>query len=324
MKNYNELLQFFNEELKNQKIDFHPDELYEPIRYTIGLGGKRIRPLLCLMACEMFGKDAKKAINQAIAIEFFHNFTLIHDDIMDNALMRRGKQSVYKKWNQNIAILSGDTLFALAYKYAQCYDPDEIHSILSIFISTAIQVCEGQQYDLNFESERYISVNDYLNMIRLKTAVLFGASLKIGAQIGGANAVDVQNLYEYGINIGLGFQLKDDLLDIYGDQNVFGKIKGGDIIKNKKTYLYIKALEIADEEQRNELSLLYNSSDIDPNKKIQHVTKLYNQLGIKEIVNDFIQFHYKKGLENLEKLSIEENRLQDLKNLAQKMNVRKN
>ena len=324
MKNYNELLQFFNAELKNQKINLKPNELYEPINYTLELGGKRIRPLLCLMACEIFGTDAKQAINQAIAIEFFHNFTLIHDDIMDNALLRRGKKSVYKKWNKNIAILSGDTLFALAYKYAQSYHPDQIHSILSIFISTAIQVCEGQQYDLNFENKKYISVNDYLNMIQLKTAVLFGASLKIGAQIGGASESNAQNLYEFGINIGIGFQLKDDLLDVYGDQNVFGKIKGGDIIKNKKTYLYIKALEIADEEQRKELILLYNSLNIDNNEKIQRVTNLYNQLGIKEIVNDFIQIHYKKGLENLEKLNVEENRLKDLKNLAQKMIVRKN
>jgi geranylgeranyl diphosphate synthase type II len=323
MKGYEELRLFFEEALKNQKLNHKPVELYEPIRYTLGLGGKRIRPLLCLMACEMYGKDASEAINQAIAIEYFHNFTLIHDDIMDNAPIRRGHESVYKKWNHNIAILSGDTLFALAYQYAQRVDTKIIHDILCIFNSTAIQVCEGQQYDLIFERDNHVKVDDYLEMIRLKTAVLFGASLKIGAQIGDAPPDDAQNLYDFGVSIGLGFQLRDDLLDTFGDEDVFGKKTGNDILTNKKTYLYLKAMEVADETQRKELIDLYNTTDINPDEKIERVTGIFSALGIKEIVSRIIYSYFEMGMEKLNAIKVENIYKEELSKLALKIIDRK-
>ncbi len=323
MRSYDELRSLFEEEINRQEIRRKPKELYEPIVYTLEIGGKRLRPLLCLMACEMFGKDANEAMNQAIAIEYFHNFTLIHDDIMDNAPIRRGKKSVYKKWNHNIAILSGDTLFALAYQYAQRVDKEIIHDILCVFNQTAIEVCEGQQYDLNFERDNHVSVNDYIEMIRLKTAVLFGASLRIGAQIGGASIKDAQHLYDFGVSIGLGFQIRDDLLDTFGDENVFGKKTGGDILTNKKTYLYLKALELANPEQHAELTGLYNTTDIDDEEKIRRVTNIFNELRIEDVVIKTIHSYYSEGMKLLEAVNVDENNKQGLSQLAHKIIDRK-
>jgi geranylgeranyl diphosphate synthase type II len=319
MKGFEELRSIFEDELSKQKIVQKPAELYEPIKYTLDLGGKRIRPVLCMTACEMFGGDSSEAINQALAIEYFHNFTLIHDDIMDNAPIRRGKESVYRKWNNNIAILSGDTLFALAYQYAQRVDKEIINEILCIFNRTAIEVCEGQQYDLNFESSNHVTVEDYLEMIRLKTGVLFGASLKIGAHIGGAERVDSQNLYDFGVSIGLGFQLRDDLLDTFGDESVFGKKTGGDILSNKKTYLYLKAIELADEQQLKELTHLYNSNGVEDQKKIERVTSIFNELRIKEHVLDTIHAYYDRGIQNLNEVNVAEDKKQILRQIAQRM-----
>jgi geranylgeranyl diphosphate synthase type II len=276
------------------------------------------------MACEMFGKEPIEAVNQSIAIEYFHNFTLIHDDIMDNAPIRRGKESVYRKWNNNIAILSGDTLFALAYRYAQMVDKEIIHDILCIFNRTAVEVCEGQQYDLNFERDNHVTVEDYLKMIRLKTAVLFAASLQIGAQIGGAPKADAEKLYDFGLNIGLGFQLRDDLLDTFGDENLFGKKTGGDILSNKKTYLYLKALELADPQQHAELSALYNTTDADNNEKIQKVTAIFNALGIKDHVVKLIHSYYERGMQSLSQIAVDASHKEQLQKIALKMIERAN
>lgn len=320
MKGYNELLSSFEDYfIRKLKFDQKPIELYEPINYTLELGGKRIRPILCLMACEMFGKDAKDALNQAVAIEFFHNFTLIHDDIMDDAPIRRGKQSVFKKWNKNIAILSGDTLFALAYQYAQNVHKDIINEILYVFNATAIEVCEGQQLDLNFENDNQITLDDYMEMIRLKTAVLFGASVKIGAIIGGASSVYANYLYNFGVNIGLGFQLRDDLLDTFGDENITGKKTGGDILSNKKTYLYLKALELSNPKQREELTQLYNTSDIDSNEKIERVTSIFNALNIKILAIDYIHYHHRVGMQYLDKVGVSDMYKQNLTQIAKRM-----
>ncbi len=319
MKNYDQLISYFEKQLEKQNFAGEPKELYEPISYTISYGGKRIRPVLTLMACELFCGDAEKALQQAIAIELFHNFTLIHDDIMDNAPIRRGRETVYRKWNGNIAILSGDTLFALAYHYAQQADKEILSPILSVFNQTAIEVCEGQQFDLNYETNNQVTVDKYINMIRLKTGVLFGASLKIGAIIGGASAEDADNLYHFGVNIGLGFQLQDDLLDTFGDETIFGKKTGGDIITNKKTFLYLKALECSDADHREQLISLYNMDDIDAESKISQVKNIFNSLNINQLTATEIETFYNKGMEYLNKVKLEQSNKEILIDIASKM-----
>jgi geranylgeranyl diphosphate synthase type II len=318
VKGYEELFAYFETNLKKQAFDNEPSELYAPIQYTLALGGKRIRPVLTLMACELFGGRIDDALPQAIAIELFHNFTLIHDDIMDNAPMRRGKITVYKKWNNNIAILSGDTLFALAYQYVQKTDSRILPITLNVFNKTAIEVCEGQQYDLNFETKNNLSVAQYTEMIRLKTAVLFGASLKIGALIGGANPIDADNMYIFGLNIGLGFQLKDDLLDTFGDEKVFGKKTGVDIISNKKTFLYLKALEVADEETRKKLLNFYNYNT-NQQGKIRDVKAIFSRLKIDELAKEKIDKYCNKGKESLEKVNLAAEKKENLLSIAHRM-----
>lgn len=319
MKNYEQLIGYFEEQLKKQCFKGRPSELYEPISYTLQDGGKRIRPVLTLMACDLFCGKAEVALPQAIAIELFHNFTLIHDDIMDNAPIRRGKETVYRKWNANIGILSGDTLFALAYQYAQQADKEILQSILSVFNQTAIEVCEGQQFDLNYETNNQVNVDEYINMIKLKTGVLFGASLKIGALIGGASTEDADSLYQFGVNIGLGFQLKDDLLDTFGDENIFGKKTGGDIITNKKTFLYIKALECADSVTRQQLVDLYNSDNIDPDLKIDQVRSIFSRLGVDQIATSEIEKFYAMGMDFLNQVIGIESDKEILTDVASKM-----
>ena len=271
------------------------------------------------MTCEMFGGSATEALPQAIAIELFHNFTLIHDDIMDNAPIRRGKQSVFKKWNENIAILSGDTLFALAYQYAQQADKDILPDILTVFNRTAIEVCEGQQYDLNYETENDVTVEKYIEMIRLKTAVLFGASLKIGALIGRASEEDAMNLYNFGINIGLGFQLKDDLLDTFGDELIFGKKTGGDILTNKKTYLYLKALQMARAAEKEEMLLLYNSPAENDQKKVDRVIKIFKDLNIFQFADSEIDKYFNEGMACLDRIDVSEDKKDKLREVAHRM-----
>ncbi len=319
MGSYEDLLTFFEHKLEKQTFGYQPDELYAPIRYTINLQGKRIRPILTLMACELFGGDKEEAVSQALAIELFHNFTLIHDDIMDNAPIRRGQETVFKKWGANIAILSGDTLFAMAYQYAQQARAEILSQTLSVFSKTAIEVCEGQQYDLNYEKDNQVSVDEYIEMIRLKTAVLFGASLKIGALVGGATKKEADELYDFGINIGLGFQLKDDLLDAFGDEEVFGKMTGRDIITNKKTFLYLKAIEVADSETRKELTELYNETNIHDDAKTTRVTDIFTRLKINTAVNKKIDAYFDSGMKILKGIDINEENKQILIDIARRM-----
>ncbi len=319
MKNYEHLIEYFEEQLENIVYNDKPLELYSPIKYTLGFGGKRIRPVTTLMGCELFCDNYKKALPQAIAIELFHNFTLIHDDIMDVAPIRRGRDTVFKKWGSNIAILSGDTLFAMAYQYAQQADKEILHAILNVFNRTAIEVCEGQQFDLNFEISNKVTVDEYINMIRLKTGVLFGASLKIGALIGGASVEDAKLLYNFGLNIGLGFQLKDDLLDTFGDEGIFGKKTGGDIITNKKTFLFIKALEIADKETKAELLSLYNTSDINPDQKIKLTQSIFTKYNVDNAASEEIDKYFIKGIESLDRIKVASEKKKYLREVARKM-----
>lgn len=319
MKKFQSYIKIFEDYLDAQQFDKQPNELYKPIQYTLSSRGKRIRPILTLMACEMFNGDIDKVLPQAIAIELFHNFTLIHDDIMDDAPIRRGKDTVYKKWNTNVAILSGDTLFALAYRFAQQADKEILPEILNVFNNTAIEVCEGQQFDLNFETNDNVTVEEYIEMIGLKTAVLFGASLKIGSLIAGASEDDARNLYNFGLNIGIGFQLKDDLLDTFGNENIFGKKTGIDILTNKKTFLYLKALELADPEDKRELIALYRDKEIGPEEKIERVVSIYKKLKIFELTNNEIDFYFQKGTEFLESVSVKAKQKEKLRAVALKM-----
>jgi len=303
MNQVEDLQNRIDEAFRAIELPAKPADLYNPITYTLGLGGKRLRPLLVLASCQMFGGDIVEAINPAIGIELFHNFTLLHDDIMDEAPLRRGKETVYKKWNANVAILAGDTMFALANKYMLRTRHQAISQVVELFNQTAIEVCEGQQYDMDYEKRAEVTIPDYLEMIRLKTAVLLAASLKTGAIIAGAGAVDCDYIYQFGINIGLAFQLKDDLLDVYGIQEKFGKVSGGDIIAGKKTYLYLKALESAGS-QTDYFSKLYSSHDIESNEKVLKVKEIFNQLEIEQHTRKLIDDYYQKALHDLARISL--------------------
>lgn len=288
-----------------------PADLYNPITYTLGLGGKRLRPLLVMASCQMFGGEIDDAINPAIGIELFHNFTLLHDDIMDQAPLRRGNESVYKKWNSNVAILAGDTMFALANKFMLRTRPQAISQVIELFNQTAIEVCEGQQYDMDYESRENITIDDYIEMIRLKTAVLLAASLKTGAIIAGAGTTDCDFMYQFGINIGLAFQLKDDLLDVYGMQEKFGKVSGGDIMAGKKTYLYLKALESAGP-KADYFRELYADRSMDSAEKVIKVKEIFNNLHIELHTRELIEKYYQKALQDLSSLSLPEEAMEEL------------
>jgi len=289
-----------------------PVNLYDPIRYTLGLGGKRMRPLLVLASCQMFGGEISDAINPAIGIELFHNFTLLHDDIMDDAPLRRGKETVYKKWNANIAILAGDTMFALANKFMIRTRPQAISLVVELFNQTAIEVCEGQQYDMDYEHFDHVTIDNYLEMIRLKTAVLLATSLKTGAIVAGADSTDCDFIYQFGINIGLAFQLKDDLLDVYGNQEKFGKVTGGDIISGKKTFLYLKALEAAGSETDN-FRQLYSSNAIDSHIKVLKVKEVFDRFNIKQLTSNLIEEYYQKALHDLSCISLSGEAMESLR-----------
>lgn len=303
---------------KSLNFEGHPSELYDPVVYTMSLGGKRIRPSLLLMSCGLFNQNIEKAIKPAIAIEIFHNFTLVHDDIMDNAPIRRGKETVFKKWNTNIALLSGDTMFAKAYQYLEDLDSYIVIPVLKVFSKTAIEICEGQQLDMNFETQKNVQIVDYLNMIRLKTAVLLGACLKIGAIIGNSDENNQNNLYDFGVNIGMAFQLKDDLLDVFSDEKVFGKQTGGDIACNKKTFLLLKAFELAKGDILNQLNYnIFEEKDI--KTKIIKVKEIYNSLDIEAETTSAMQLYYNKAISNIEQLTIDDNCKQLLIDFADKL-----
>ena len=323
MYNMEQLLLRVKSALSEVKFENNnPIELYQPITYTLNLGGKRIRPVMVLLTCDLFGGDIETAINPAIAIEIFHNFTLLHDDIMDNAPIRRGKETVFKKWNTNVAILSGDTMFALAYKYLVKTKVPDIQSILDIFTKAAIEVCEGQQYDMNYETNDNVSIPEYIEMIRLKTAILIATSLITGAVVAGADKTDVENIYLFGENVGIAFQLMDDLLDIYGNQEVFGKKIGGDIVTNKKTYLLIKAMNEAKGKDLVELKKYFSSTNFNDEEKIKSVTEIYNKLGVKESTNKLINDYYDKALICLSKISINDDKKAVLKKYSDQLVTR--
>jgi geranylgeranyl diphosphate synthase type II len=270
-----------------------PANLYEPIRYILSLGGKRLRPVLALIGCGLFDEQWEKATPAALAIELFHNFTLMHDDIMDKAPLRRGKPTVHHRWNENVAILSGDAMLVKAYEQLVQTPTTELAHLLSLFNTCALQVCEGQQYDMDFEQRAAVSRQEYLKMIRLKTAVLLGFSLRAGALVGGAGLAEQQGLYELGVNMGMAFQLQDDLLDVYAEE-AFGKRIGGDIVANKKTLLLIEAMERADESQQKQLFFWLNTENFDPNEKVNAVKEIYDAIGVRLIVEEQIRrYHHK-------------------------------
>jgi geranylgeranyl diphosphate synthase, type II len=307
--------QALNQEFSQQTYGENPPELYEPIRYLMALGGKRMRPLMTLMATALFTDDWQKAVRPASAVEVFHNFTLMHDDIMDKAPIRRGKPTVHEKWNDNIAILSGDVMLVQAYELLMDVEDVQFKKALKRFNRTAAEVCEGQQLDMNFESRATVSEEEYLEMIKLKTSVLLGFALELGGIIGGASDKSCELLYEIGINIGLGFQLKDDLLDVYGDPEKFGKQVGGDIISNKKTFMLIEAIEKASGETKIALDNWLNIKDFNSVEKVKAVTKIYDSLGIRQLAETRINDYFDKGLEALTLLKVDEERKIELMDL---------
>ena len=294
-----------------------PVTLYEPVEYCLRQGGKRMRPLMTLMGCELFGGNPERALPAAVGLELFHNFTLMHDDIMDQAPMRRGQPTVYKKWNANAAILSGDVMFALAYQHVMKVPDRHLRAVMEVFNQTVIEVCEGQQYDMDFETMNRVSESDYLNMIRLKTAVLPAACLKVGAILAGAPDSEVQQLYLFGESIGLAFQLMDDWLDVYGDEKVFGKKTGGDIVANKKTWLYIKAFELADAGQQQLLQDAFSNRIPNPEEKISAVKGVYTQLRLDVLARQEMEKYYAKAFNHLEKIRVPDTAKQKLRELAE-------
>ena len=296
------------EELSRKVTDFFaaeefngtPSRLYEPIAYTLSQGGKRVRPTLLLAATDLFGGDIEQARYAAIGIETFHNFTLLHDDLMDQSPMRRGKPTVYRKWNANTAILSGDAMNILALRYFLKVPHPRLHEILTTFETTSMEICEGQQYDMDFESRNDVTIDEYMEMIRLKTAVLLGGALKIGALFANTDESDCDMLYNFGIGIGLAFQLRDDLLDVYGDPSTFGKQTGTDIKDNKKTYMLLHAIQKASGAQRERLLTLFSTTPADPSEKIAEVTDIYNKLDIRSDVEKEIARHHDRAMECLE------------------------
>lgn len=311
-----------DESIKRVLKGYQPATLFAPAEYILSLGGKRLRPLLTLMAADLFGKDSEEAIDAALAVEIFHNFSLVHDDLMDNADMRRGYPTIHKKWSDNNAILSGDALVIEAYKYIARTPVRVLPEVLELFSATAMEICEGQQYDMDFEQRLDVTEEEYIEMIRLKTAVLIGCALKIGAIIAGAPVQDAESIYEFGINIGLAFQLKDDLLDVYGDPKTFGKRVGGDILCNKKTFLLIRSLKTADTKQRDDLIQWLTATDYDPDEKIKFVKNTYDELNLRFIVENLIEKYYLASLDCLSSINVPDNRKRDLISLAENLMYR--
>ena len=321
MNSINHYREEFLAHLRTSVVVKEPRNLYEPIDYILQLGGKRLRPVLTLIATDLFGGDYRKALPAAAAVEVFHNFSLVHDDIMDNASLRRGKATVHQKWNSNIAILSGDAMLICAYRLLESYPLDTFAALAKLFSKTALEVCEGQQWDMDFETQAQVSIPQYLQMIRYKTAVLVGAALQMGAIIAGASIKNQRFIYDFGVTIGLAFQLQDDYLDTFGDE-AFGKKIGGDILENKKTILYLKALDLADEAQRNTLIAQYTTSE-ENDAKIAIVTQLFRQTGAAEAVRDEITRTTDEALNLLEHITISDEKRAYLKQFALELMNRK-
>jgi geranylgeranyl diphosphate synthase type II len=297
--------EFFIAYLESQTINKNPKNLYEPIDYILRLGGKRMRPVLTLMTAEVFNVDYKEALPAAMAVEVFHNFSLVHDDIMDDAPLRRGSPTVHEKWNINTGILSGDAMLILAYQYFEQYEPIVFRDLAKLFSKTALEVCEGQQWDVDFETRKDVTIPEYLKMIEYKTAVLVAAAMKMGAIIAKTSEENANLIYDFGLHLGLAFQLQDDYLDAFGDPETFGKQVGGDIIENKKTYLYLKTVEFSNEQQIQQLKDLFEINSNDNATKISEVKAIFNQSGASEATQDAIKEYTFKAFETLEKMNIE-------------------
>ena len=322
MERIKQLQQDFADFMAQTDFGGNPKELYEPIAYTILQSGKRLRPMLCLLANDMFGGEEREALWPALALETFHNFTLIHDDIMDKAPMRRGMPTVYQKWNADIAILSGDAMLAKAFQYA--LQPKKGADLAHLLGKVAIEICEGQQMDLNFETLGNVTIPEYLEMIRLKTAVLLATALQMGATVAGADEDDIRHLYDFGINLGMSFQLQDDILDLYSDVATFGKKHGGDIAENKKTYLYLKALELASDKDRRRLEHLFTlRMDHDEEEKIEEVQALYDRLHVKEAVEKVMLDYDRRAFAELDAVGLPEEKKAHLRTYAELLSGRK-
>lgn len=319
-----EILSKFNEYLDGLPYDREPKGLYEPVKYVLSMGGKRIRPSLMLMAYNMYKDDPESILPSACAIETYHNYTLLHDDLMDNAGMRRGKQTVHVKWNANTAILSGDSMLVLAYSHFLKCRPDKLKPVLDLFTETALEIGEGQQYDMDFETRTDVTEAEYIEMIRLKTSVLLACALKIGALLADAPDEDADNLYKFGEQMGLAFQLQDDYLDVYGDPSVFGKAVGGDILCNKKTYMLINAFNRADDAQRAELMRWVTAKDFDSKEKIAAVTAIYDKVGIRKVAEEKIEYYFEQSRKYLAKVNLPDERKAVLAAYTDKMMTRKN
>lgn len=317
MQTVDRYIELINTAISEIEYPQHPFGLYEPVKYQLDMGGKRVRPLLAVMACDMFGGDISEAISPALGLEIFHNFTLLHDDVMDKADIRRGRPTVHKAWSENIAILSGDAMQIIATQKV-CEAPARVHKeVLDLYNKTALEICEGQQYDMEFETRDDVTADEYINMIRLKTAVLIGCALKMGAIIGGATSQQADAIYKFGENIGLAFQLQDDYLDVYGDAKTFGKKIGGDILNNKKTYMLISALALAGGQTKERLQTLLSANPDD--EKIRQVTAIYGELGIDKIAREKISEYSQKALAYIDEIPNNE----ELKQFANSLTERK-
>lgn len=310
---FSQLLDKVNAHIDSLDYAREPMNLYRPVQYILSLGGKRIRPAMMLMAYNMYRDDVERILDPALALEIYHNFTLLHDDLMDNADVRRGKPTVHMRWDANTAILSGDVMLTLADVYMSRVDDAYFREVMATFHTTSIEIAEGQQYDMDFETRTDVTEAEYIEMIRLKTSVLLACALKIGAILGGASKEDAEHLYRLGESIGLAFQLRDDYLDVYGDPKVFGKKVGGDILCNKKTYLYINALRLADKEQRAALDYWATATDIVPEEKVAAVTAIYTALGLPEMSRAIEEQYYRRAQASLEALSVAEDKKQVLR-----------
>ncbi|MBR1395159.1 MAG: polyprenyl synthetase family protein [Prevotella sp.] len=319
----NEILQKVNAFIDGLPYDRRPKSLYEPIEYVLSLGGKRIRPVLMMLAYNLYKDDPESILMQAVGLETYHNYTLLHDDLMDNADMRRGHDTVHKKWDANKAILSGDSMLVLAYQRMQQCDERHLQAVLDTFTETALEIGEGQEYDMAFETRNDVTEDEYIEMIRLKTSVLLACAVKIGAILADAPADDIGNLYKFGEQLGLAFQLQDDLLDVYGDPKVFGKAIGGDITSNKKTYMLINAVNRADASQRRELMKWIEATDFNRDEKVHAVTALYDQIGIRQLCEQKINYYFDECRRYLAKVGISDERKQMLLDYTNEMMKRR-
>lgn len=310
IENYTRLIE---NTLARQDFDSDPRELYEPISYILSLGGKRLRPALTLAACELYGGDITEALMPALGIEIFHNFSLIHDDVMDKAPLRRGKKTVHERWNHDIAILSGDAMLVKAYQYMASVDRSILPQVMKVFSKTALEVCEGQQYDLNFEKQQEVSEEDYIDMIRLKTSVLLGCALKVGALVAGASVKESNHLYHFGENIGIAFQIQDDILDAFGNPEKFGKTAGGDILNDKKTIMMIHARQNADTAQLARINVEYSTAE----EKVQNIRKLFLETGSRQYAEAKMDDYYKEALRHLDESNGDAAIKAELANFAQ-------